>query len=137
MRAEYCKPLPAEQSGTILIEALVAILIFSLGILSLIGMQTMAINESIHGKYRADAGYLANEIIGQMMVDKPNVANYADGATTPSGLRTAWNARVASELPNGAAAITMNGAAVTVVVNWRNPNETSNHSYRAVSQVIF
>lgn len=137
MRHEPCSPSPAGQAGSILIEALVAILIFSLGVLSLISMQALTINESIHGKYRADAGYLTNEIVGQMMVDKPNVANYADGATTPSALRTAWSTRVAAQLPNGTATITMNGSNVTVVVAWRNANETTGHSYRAVAQVIF
>lgn len=125
------------QGGSILIEALIAVLIFSLGVLALIGMQTFTINESMHSKYRTDAGYLANEIVGQMMLDKPNVANYADGASTTSGLRTAWDARVAERLPNGTSAITMNGSAVTIVLTWRNPNESTAHNYRSVSQVIF
>lgn len=125
------------QGGSILIEGLVSIFIFSLGVIALIGMQTMSINESIHGKYRMDAGYLANEIVGQMMLDKNNIANYPDAATTTSPFRTAWNTRVAAILPNGSATIAANGSAVSIVVSWRNPNETSSHSYRSVAQVIF
>ncbi len=120
-----------------LIESLVAILIFSLGVLALIGMQTLSINESLHGKYRTDASYLANEIVGQMMLDKPNVANYADGAATVSALRDAWDDRVAAQLPNGSGSIALNGSNVTVVVSWRNPNESSSHSFRSIAQVIF
>lgn len=125
------------QEGSILIEGLVSVLIFSLGVIALIGMQTLSISESLHGKYRTDASYLANEILGEMMLDKNNVASYADAAGSASANRTAWDARVAAQLPNGDTAITMDGASVTVVVSWRNPNETASHSHRTIAQVAF
>ena len=50
-----------------LLEALIAILIFSLGILGIVGMQASAVAASRDAKYRTDAGLLANELIGQMM----------------------------------------------------------------------
>jgi type IV pilus assembly protein PilV len=43
-----------------LLEALIAILIFSFGILGLVGLQANAINLSTDAKYRADAALLAN-----------------------------------------------------------------------------
>lgn len=125
------------ERGSILIEGLVAILIFSLGVIALIGMQTLSINESLHGKYRTDASYLANEIIGQMLLDKANVSSYADTASSQSPQREAWDDRVTASLPNGSATITMDGSNVTVVVSWRNSNETSSHSYRSIAQVVF
>lgn len=136
-RRNYRAMLQAGQEGSILIEGLVSVLIFSLGVIALIGMQTLSISESLHGKYRTDAAYLANEIIGQMTLDKNNVASYADAAGTASANRSAWDARVAAQLPNGDTAITMDGASVTIVVSWRNPNETASHAHRTIAQIAF
>jgi type IV pilus assembly protein PilV len=58
-----------------LLEALIAILIFSVGILGIVGMQASTIKASRDAKFRADAGLLANELIGQMWVGN------RDGAT--------------------------------------------------------
>ena len=57
--------LRKHQSGVMLLEALIAILIFSLGVLGVVGMQASAIAASRDAKYRTDAALLANEIIGQ------------------------------------------------------------------------
>lgn len=56
-----------KQSGVMLLEALISILIFSLGILGIIGLQASAVAASRDAKYRIDAGLLANELVGQMM----------------------------------------------------------------------
>ena len=55
-----------QQSGVMLLEAMIAILVFSLGVLGIVGMQASAIAASRDAKYRTDAGLLANEIIGAM-----------------------------------------------------------------------
>ena len=58
-----------------LLEALIAILIFSLGVLALVGLQTVSIRQSSEAGYRAEALMFANEIIGQMWVDNRSFAN--------------------------------------------------------------
>ena len=65
-------PTSAKQQGSVLLEGLIAILIFSMGILALVGLQAAAIKNSSDAKYRADASYLANQIIGQMWADRAN-----------------------------------------------------------------
>ena len=57
------------QSGVMLLEALIAILIFSLGILGIVGLQASAIAASRDAKYRTDAGLLANELLGEMWAE--------------------------------------------------------------------
>jgi len=54
------------QSGVMLIEALIAILIFSIGILGIVGLQSSAVKASTDAKYRSEAALLANELIGRM-----------------------------------------------------------------------
>lgn len=51
-----------------LLESLIAILIFSVGILAIVGMQGSAITATSDAKYRSDAGILANNLIAQMWV---------------------------------------------------------------------
>lgn len=65
------------QRGVALLEALVAILIFSIGILALVGLQARAISTTSDAKYRSDATFLANKIIGIMWGDKANLTTYA------------------------------------------------------------
>lgn len=130
--------LPA-QRGFLLIEALVAILIFSVGVVALIGLQSLSLGNSLHGKYRADAGYLANGILAEMRADSANLGLYTD-TTAPASRsvqRQEWDVEVASSLPNGSGSVAMNGAVVTVVVNWRNPDEAGSHNYTTVAQVVF
>ncbi|MDD5298456.1 MAG: type IV pilus modification protein PilV [Rhodocyclaceae bacterium] len=69
------------QAGMALIEAMVAILVFAVGVLAMIGMQTLAVKTASDAKYRADAAYLANQLIGQMWTADKNTAN-ANNITT-------------------------------------------------------
>jgi len=51
---------PSKQQGVMLLEALVGILIFSIGILAMLGMQAVGMRNTIDSKYRSEAAYLAN-----------------------------------------------------------------------------
>lgn len=146
------------QNGVMLLEALIAILIFSLGILGLVGMQASAVRASRDAQFRSEAGLLANELIGEMRTDNRDgaalVSNFASAQTcptTPSPTDTPfcqWINRVATVLPGVGAnppTVTVtpgvNGpprtaSTVTVTVRWMAPNETTAHSYRVVVQVI-
>lgn len=145
-----------KQRGMMLIEGLIAILIFSLGILSIVSMQAASIKGSADSKYRADASLLANQIIGQMWVDQGlasiNLTNYAHnpvaGATacTPGGAPsgnvnvTAWLADVAATLPGATAAnqqiiITPLTNVVTVTICWQAPQDTGPHNFVTSAQI--
>ena len=69
-----------DQSGVMLLEAMIAILIFSLGILGVVGMQAAAITASADAKYRTDAAMFANDIIGQMMASDRRIDISGGGA---------------------------------------------------------
>jgi len=57
------------QSGVMLLEALIGILIFSMGLLAMVGMQAIAISTSADAQYRSEAASLANQIISQAWVN--------------------------------------------------------------------
>jgi type IV pilus assembly protein PilV len=130
-----------QQKGIMLLEALVGILIFSIGILAMLGMQAVGIRNTMDSKYRSEAAYLANEIVGQMWVDRSNIASY-DDAGAGNARRTAWNTRVASLMPQDPAApsstaptITIAGRQATVTVRWKPPGETTIGQYVMVAQI--
>jgi type IV pilus assembly protein PilV len=120
------------QAGVMLIEALVAILIFSVGVIAVMGMQAVSIEQVSSAKYRTDASYLANQITAQMWTDMPNLATYA---TAGSAGRAAWDTTVAKTLPSGTATITVVGSLVTVTVNWQVPNESVVRKYVSVVNI--
>jgi type IV pilus assembly protein PilV len=90
------------QSGVLLLEVLIALLIFALGVLGLVGLQANAIKQSGQAKYRADATLLANDLIGQMWITSRDYAtlNAAFTSTAPGGPNfLAWKTRVEATLP--------------------------------------
>ena len=83
-------PSKSSQSGLVLIEGLIAILIFSLGILGIVGLQSGMISDVAESKYRAEAGFFANRLLADMtMSDRSSSTALSVFAT--SGTRyTAW-----------------------------------------------
>ncbi|BAN35933.1 hypothetical protein SCD_n02124 [Sulfuricella denitrificans skB26] len=128
------------QRGSVLLEALIAILIFSMGILALIGMQAAAISNVSDAKYRSDAAFLANQVIGEMWANQPNITSYAYGGTgTPPAVLTNWVARVQSTLPGATAnaptiAIGANNL-VTITVSWQPPKTPVAHRHQVITQI--
>jgi len=145
-----------------LLEGLIAILIFSIGILGIVGMQASTIKASRDAKFRADAGLLANELIGQMWVGNRDGATLQSNFQTGGAIYAPWAARVAAALPNADAAtypplVTVTpgvvgppqtSSTVRVTVRWLAPNEVPPppapqppispppHAYTVVVQII-
>ena len=86
------------QKGVMLLEAMFSILIFSLGILALIALQARAITSVSDATYRSQASFLADQIIGQIWVDRANIADYSLPAGSAPALN-AWLAQVNNKLP--------------------------------------
>lgn len=127
-----------------LLEALIGILIFSIGILALIGMQATAMRTTIDAKYRSEASFLVNEVIGRMWVgDKANLANFATSPGSPAACPASpvcpWITRVELLLPNATGAnapeVAVAGNEVTVTVRWQPPGDTQASSHLAVTQI--
>lgn len=63
-------PVPVRhQGGAFLLEALVGTLILSFGILGVVGLQAQAFKITNDSQYRAEAVYLATELMAQMWTD--------------------------------------------------------------------
>ncbi|MBI3525651.1 MAG: prepilin-type cleavage/methylation domain-containing protein [Betaproteobacteria bacterium] len=138
----------SRQTGSALLEALIAILIFSMGILAIVGMQAAAVKASGDAKYRSDAGILVNQLLGEMWVADRTPAtlqtNFQGGGGTDGAQYTTWFTRdVQGALPGAAAnppTVVVNTATsqVTITVQWMAPGEPATatpHSYTVVTQI--
>lgn len=145
------------QQGVMLLEALIGILIFSVGILGLVGLQAVSINAVSDAKYRADAALLANQIISQMWADNPsNLAGYQHKQTTSSTCNftgssstnanvVAWlgssttAGSVLNQLPGTNAAtqqiVIGTDNTVTVTLCWKPPNAPTYHRLVTGTQI--
>lgn len=135
-----------KQQGMLLLEALVAILIFSVGILGLMGLQAASIKTVGDAKYRADASFLTDQIIGRMWADRANLSCYVRPASTALCTSEAskanladWLANVSSLLPGATAELQQisvnadNQVVVTVV--WRGAQDAQTHKFVAAAHI--
>jgi len=68
-----------QQTGAYLLEALIGILIFALGVLGIVGLQAASLRTTTDSAMRAEAIFAASQLLGQMWADDENnlLANYA------------------------------------------------------------
>lgn len=129
------------QRGATLLEALIGILIFSTGILALVGMQALAIKAVSDAKYRADASFYANQLIGEMWINRTSLGSYAySGSGTPPAAIANWVASIESGLPGVSAAanrpiVTVSGTTVTITVRWQPPGSSTPHSHMTIAYI--
>ncbi len=130
--------------GMMLIEALIAILLFSIGVLAVVGLQGAMTKAQSAAKFRGDAAYLASEAIGTMWgdADPANLANYSTAACAAYPRCNEWKTRVANTLPGGTVAVAVGNAAsaatagvVTVTIGWSTPNEGA-HNYTTSTVIM-
>lgn len=117
------KPVAQNQRGMMLLEGMIAIVIFSLGILAIVGLQAATVKQTTDAKYRLDASFLANQSIGTIWTNRSNLSAHAVTDET------------VSSLPNGKRTIAISGNQVTVTITWKMPGESATHRYTAITQI--
>src|SRR3982751_3569019 len=60
---------PARQQGSFLLEALIGILVFSFGVLGIVGLQAQSMRHISDAQYRGEAVYLAQSLVAKMWAD--------------------------------------------------------------------
>ncbi|MET3461997.1 type IV pilus modification PilV family protein [Variovorax atrisoli] len=108
------------QQGFALLEVLVSILIFSFGVLGLVGLQAHAITLSTDAEDRNRAALLASDAASAMWLAK-SVSAVDTSAGSP------WQKRASAPdqggLPNGAIAVKSAGAnSADIVITWKAPS---------------
>jgi len=108
------------QAGVALLEVLISVLLFSLGVLGLIGLQARAINLSIDAEDRNRAALIANDIAATMWTTRTvslNAATWSARASDPT----------AGGLPDGEVEIESDAATNTanILITWRPPQRAT------------
>ncbi len=123
--------------GFMLIEVLISVLIFSVGLMGLVALQARAHQFSVSAEDTNRAALLANEIVSVMW------ANQSASSVVPSATYDAWRTRVATAtvdgLPNGDGKVTVapDGRTAEVQITWRAPMaRAGTPDNRFVTQVV-
>jgi type IV pilus assembly protein PilV len=133
-------------AGFTLLEALVAIVILSVGVIGLVGLQTASVKNATEARYRSEAAMLVNQLIGRMWATDRTVATLQANFNTGGSAYGTWLAEVQSTLPGVGDAGTATAPAVvvddtslvTVTVYWLAPSDassTSPHNFTTVAQI--
>lgn len=110
------------QKGAVLLEAMIAIVIFSFGVLALAGLQGAMMKNTAEATYRAEAAYIVQQAYGEML-------------SYPLALGGNYVKPVAG-LPNGSLSTTLlSEGRYQFRVTWQNPGEDL-HTYEAVTSVF-
>jgi type IV pilus assembly protein PilV len=147
--------LSRAQAGGFLLEALIGVLIFSFGILGIVGLQAASLRHTGESEYRAEAMYYANSLISQMWTDNPAGLKAKYDSTVGGAGYLAFQTVVAA-LP-GAGAIapivlvdpakdcanasdvapppSLQSHVVVVCVYWQAPGDSDIHNYTTVGVV--
>lgn len=103
----------SSQRGSVLIESMVALVIFSMGVLALVGLQTAMMKNSNDNRYRAEAQLIAQTHLANMMAYGGDAATYV-GSVNQEQIR--------SQLPNGSLSFSpITNSMITVTVGWQVP----------------
>jgi len=123
-------------AGVVLIEVLVAMLIFMFGILGLVGLQASVTRAQTDSKVRADAAYLAGDMVGRLWSDRKHLSSYDSANCSSTQFCKDWQAKVASSLPNGATVVTVAASGnVTISISWTGPDGQT-HQYITNTTIV-
>ena len=107
------KPRMRRHSGSSLLEGLLAIMVFSVGLLAILKLLTVSIAESGNAQYRSEASLLASDLIGQMWTGDRTYQGISDRfGQTASDDYQRWLHDVQTRLPGVTA--TKNAPSVTI-----------------------
>ena len=119
-------------AGFTLIEVLISILVFSLGVLGTIALQARVAQFVVQNGDRSRASVLANEMVSTMWAAQ----TMSPSASAVSG----WQSMVAtpsvSGLPNGTGSVTTSASSTTVTITWKGPSAAASAASASYSTTV-
>ncbi|MDC8785492.1 type IV pilus modification PilV family protein [Roseateles koreensis] len=117
------------QGGVVLLEALIAMLIFAFGVLGLLGLQASMTSAQTTSKFRADAADQASDLFALIQTDNfANLAYYSTSGCAGYVRCADWLRKVKASLPGAEFTLTTDAAAGTVSLKltWQQGSQASN-----------
>ncbi|WP_256211903.1 type IV pilus modification protein PilV [Nitrosomonas communis] len=116
------------QKGVTMIEVLVAIIVLSMGLLGLAGLQSAGLTYNQSASFRSTATMMTYSILDSMRANRTGAINgsynIAIGTSIPSGITIPeqdlnnWLNELALRLPAGTGAVNVADNVVTVIIQW-------------------
>lgn len=133
--------MSSRRVGSALIESLLAILIFSVGLLSLLALLTATLKESDNARYRSEASLLATDLVSRMWSGERSLSSLRQRFDPLADEYQRWLKRVQSTLPG----VTNNKnlpelriddeRIITLTLRWRIPSDTQQHQLVVVTRL--
>ena len=131
------------QRGGYLLETLIAVILFSFGVLGLVGTLANSVRATNDARYRSEAANLAGAIVAEMWTTTPAQLDAQFGA---SGAKlTRWQNKTASLLPYAGTkppsidltqpGLSSQSRTVIVTVFWQLPGASELHQYILTAQI--
>jgi type IV pilus assembly protein PilV len=136
-RQQRKRPQRASQRGVALIEALVSVLIFSFGVLGLIGLEASAINYSVDAEDRNRATLFASDIASTLWLNGTG--------TYTAAQYSAWQANIANltlptGLPGGTLSISPAAGTIStsfnITIQWTPTTDVNSTTRKLTTQVV-
>jgi type IV pilus assembly protein PilV len=138
MKASICCKKTNRQRGVVLLEALVAVLLFSMGVLALVGLQAAMSKNTADARYRSEASFIAQRELAAIWGIDTQANQLARSGVTD----------ISSLLPNGVKTVQVSalpqppgitggdaGVLASVVITWQQPGKDS-HSYGTSANIV-
>ncbi len=124
------------QAGFMLIEVLISVLLFSVGVLALVGLQSAMTRAQTESKVRSDASYLAGELVGLMWTDPTNLGGFSDSACASTPQCADWLSKRDQLLPAADSDVVVTAATgrVSITLRWTLAGGTP-HQYTTTTTV--
>lgn len=129
-------PTPARlrvpRRGLSLIEVMVVIVLFSFGLLGLVGLQAKSTQLAANAEDSNRAALLAGELASAMWNSR--------SVNLDAAVVTAWQTRVADSagrgLPNGEGEVVVTGNVARITVRWTPPAQSGEPANRYITEVL-
>ena len=136
-----------KQSGSFIIEALISLILFAIGLMGLLALSAQGLNQVGQSKARNDASYMVGELLSEMWVSanvnlttwSTRLTTVVPGATGTVYLSTCDCAATVTNVcatPASGTIAVANPQAVTVCVTWSDLKDPTNpRRYQASSMI--
>ena len=140
---ESMKAFQKQQQGSLLLEVLIAVLLFSFGILGMVALLGNSIRASNDARLRSEAVNLAYGMVADMWSTDPA---QLDAQFGPSGAKLiTWQAKAVNLFPSASAhlpavdltqpGLSLQSRTIVVTVFWQLPGATELHQYELTAQI--
>ena len=148
------KTIQKSQGGVVILEVLVSIVIFAVGVLGIVGLQAVTAKAGINARFRTEAAALSDELVAraQTWTNMTTLETNFTGTTVAGGTATggteyqSWSndrlARATTGLPGAQATVAFPaplavtpgaGVLMTVEISWQAPGGDSRSSHTTVA----